>query len=768
MKRLLFFPLLLFSIIACGNREDNPENPHKEENKETIEEEVGLFDISSVATNFDKIVVKDSNHYLLIKEREDGMPEMSILINESDTIGVIYDERGLPAIVSDTKTYIILGGYQQHGFNVIAISEDEETCVEYLPIEADVYSYINTLSSTKADGNDEQGKNERQTIVYQLLRTSFDWLFKKELIVKPEQYATLMLELFTYELSPNKTWQKVTNYLFTYGGHLYTILQTESTGTGSGAFVMAYIDVFVMRLGIPLYKAWEGDYLIPSCFHEKIQYYYQHIDSLVCQDLIHSFSFLGDDFDNRIIVSGNFEVTASDLYVVPDYPEDWLHPSLIDRDGNIYLHVSVNNNAARGSRPRSHLLTIRWVDPLQIDSYAYFYVVQSSMPYADPEEITFTEENNSFRVFVFTDKSDWYIVDKPDWCIIKENKTYFFFDIEKDNTISDVAPGEIKLVSETDFGDLFFYVKVYPYEEEPISDCTLVCEPQELHFYSRGMYDYETDLYPCYTVKLLTEGLFSSFRVIDKPEWCSTLITKEDPLYLQEQDILTVFVEETSTPRSGVITIEGILGTGTVTAALDIKQYDYTYGSFDFIYDSMPYNSSFKQYVNGELVSSSNNTLSFRPYFWLIREPDGKDYFGCINLFSNLLGGGQFYLDEPWPLDSDGEWVNYSIQQTPSEVSISGTVQSENYEEYYHYPDYWDPTEYYEWRKSLRSTTVNISFTKLNSHSPLLYFELSDHSEHSKYSSKTDCLDTTTEDRNGKISGAICSGWGPLDSDYPD
>lgn len=171
MKRLLFFPLLLFSIIACGNREDNPENPHKEENKETIEEEVGLFDISSVATNFDKIVVKDSNHYLLIKEREDGMPEMSILINESDTIGVIYDERGLPAIVSDTKTYIILGGYQQHGFNVIAISEDEETCVEYLPIEADVYSYINTLSSTKADGNDEQGKNERQTIVYQLLRT---------------------------------------------------------------------------------------------------------------------------------------------------------------------------------------------------------------------------------------------------------------------------------------------------------------------------------------------------------------------------------------------------------------------------------------------------------------------------------------------------------------------------------------------------------------------------------------------------------------------
>ena len=380
------------------------------------------------------------------------------------------------------------------------------------------------------------------------------------------------------------------------------------------------------------------------------------------------------------------------------------------------------------------------------------------MPYADPEEITFTEDNNSFRVFVFTDKSDWYIVDKPDWCIIKENKTYFFFDIEKDPTISDVAPGEIKLVSETDFGDLYFYVKVYPFEEEPLNDCSLVCEPQELHFYSRGMYEYEEDLFSIYTVKLISKGI-REFHVTDKPDWCTTLVTQEEPG--MEQDILRVFVSETNVPRSGTITIEGVplAGTETVKAYITIDQTDFTAGSWHFNSFEMIYSSSSKKYENGILVSSEEkNNLWCCPLIDLVRDLDGTDRIGVWVPYGwgelSILEGVEFIVGEHWPLPSDWKWTDYSTVHTSSEIIINGSFEKDYYYE-----------SLSDWTKLYEKNSVTISLTDLNSHSPKFNVEYTKSSEYSEYLSYGDFLKTCLYTSRGSTLGRSYYSWAPPTED---
>ena len=440
----------------------------QDDKKDLSEYSMCSVNLSSLTDDYDKLVWKDPNHFILSRTNDDGSSSLDIIKCDQDTVIVCYyEENGLPRVISDGETYVFLGGYQGNKFRAVSINSEEKSDVFEIDADVNFDPYLalfenNTKVATKADELSDKAKHEGYLALKGVLEACWNkFVLNGGFVPGGANTPLFFMEALSYLISSDELWVETVHSTFEWAGYAVIIGETAITGTtGPIGLGFAIYNVYWNKILKPLI---DGGYLLPasdprSAYGEKLDYYYHHISSAVFQTLEHSFSWLGDSYDVELFSNGNFDVTASDWCIVEDYP-DWINPSLYDSNGHVFLHVSVDNNAREGSRPRTDVITVRWIDPQQIDTYASFFVNQSSRPYTEPGVVSFSDKT-SVRVFVFSEE-EWQVYDKPNWCITKK-KDHYILDIEKDNSISNPQEGVITLMAKTKRGDFPFHISVYP------------------------------------------------------------------------------------------------------------------------------------------------------------------------------------------------------------------------------------------------------------------------------------------------------------------
>lgn len=443
----------------------------QDDKKDLSEYGICSVDLSSLTDDYDKLIWKDRDHFILSRVKDNGSPSLDIIKSDQDTVIVYYyEDNGLPSVISDGETYIFLGGYGGNKFRAVSINGEGKSDVVEIDTNIDFDSYLALIENSakgtaKADDSSNKVKYERELVIKGVAESIWNKFVNKGGFV-PGGLSTplFIMEALGYLISSDEIWVEAVHSTFEWSG--YTVIIGEVAITGSTGLIGLGLALCNVWLGEILYPLIDGGYLLPasdprSAYAEDLDYYYHHINSAVFKTNEHSFSWLGDSYDVELLSSGNFDITASDWYIVDDYP-NWVFPSLYDKDGRVFLHVSVGNNALEGSRPRSHSITVKWIDPLQMNKYAYFYVKQSSMPYTEPSSISFKDRTNA-RVFVHSG-DEWQVYAKPDWCITKK-VDHYILDIEKDNSVSNPQAGVITLMAKTKGGDFPFYISVYPEEK---------------------------------------------------------------------------------------------------------------------------------------------------------------------------------------------------------------------------------------------------------------------------------------------------------------
>lgn len=446
---LLF--LSFFVWMSCENTlEDNT-------GQESADSSMCSVDLKGISESFDKLVWKDSENFSLVKRGESELQESYIIVSNSDTLTIICDEVGLPKVISNKETYVIIGGYSGKNLNFVCVDKTGESEVETLQLDIDV-SFESYLigTQTKAD-NDQQQQNLKHLITKRVIEEIMP--FEGTKFGNP----LFVMEFLSYLASPNETWQDCVHSTFKWTGVSVTILETMAGGTPTGALILANFDIWYNDVYLPLKR---GGYILPasdprSAYASEITYYYQQIDSMLFRTGSHTFSWLGDEFDNEIIITGArynngavYNVQPEDIIILSH--ANWVVPKVVARNGRLFLNVSVGNNADEGSRPRSDYVKVRWSGADGLGVQASFKVYQTSRPYAEPDAITFWEDSTTELVMIYSD-DEWIIRDKPEWCIISD-VTKVSFVVSKDKSYDSPQKGEI--VVDVKVGEGSFPVRI--------------------------------------------------------------------------------------------------------------------------------------------------------------------------------------------------------------------------------------------------------------------------------------------------------------------
>ena len=144
--------LITGSILAAISLFVSCEINNPDEGNETPQSEMCSVDLSEITDGaFDKLVFKDKDHYILCKDKENGLPDHRVIQSDSDTLAISYNENGLPEVFSDGVTYVFVGGYSGKTARVCAVGPEGETDVEEIELEINVDDYLATVNTTKAE-----------------------------------------------------------------------------------------------------------------------------------------------------------------------------------------------------------------------------------------------------------------------------------------------------------------------------------------------------------------------------------------------------------------------------------------------------------------------------------------------------------------------------------------------------------------------------------------------------------------------------------------
>jgi hypothetical protein len=393
---------------------------------------------------FDKLVFKDKDHYILCKDKENGLPDRRVIQCETDTLGILYNEYGLPEVLSDGTTYVFIGGYSGTTARICAVGPEGTTDVEEIELDIDVDEYLSSVNPTKAETGTQP--TVQQTNIANLIGKSIGertWELYNGRGFSLGRTATgfYIAEALLYMASPNENYQKLVNDTFVWGGITVAIVQGLSGANPFYALAYGIKEVWYDRFARPL---WDGGYLfLPSDprspYSEELIYFYHHIGYLVFGTYHRNYPWYGDTFENEIITDGtNYNVQASDFIVKA--PE-WIVTEPVSRDGRNYLSVYCQPNSESGAEPRSDVVTITWLKPKGGSLSASFGIDQGAKPCVSPESLTLSTKE-SRRVNIRYAVDGYEIYDSPPWCRFTTLQDDYF-EVQQDPAVESPQPGTI-------------------------------------------------------------------------------------------------------------------------------------------------------------------------------------------------------------------------------------------------------------------------------------------------------------------------------------
>ena len=441
MKRMAYYAAVAL-LLSC-TPDKSPENEDNLSGESTMCS-VALTEITGGA--FDKLVFKDMDHHILFKEREDGLPDHCVVQCELDTLSIIYDDNGLPNVISDGETYLFVGGYSGKTARICAVDPDNVSDVDEIELDADVDEYLKKLlSPTKAS---TQANNLANLTAKSVYERAFNWYEtwyktkKGSAKLSKGSVAAYLAEASLYLVSDDEKWQETVNDGFAFGGATIAIVQSLAGATPYFALAWSIKEICYDRIYLPLK---EGGYHLPasdprSAYGVEIHYIYQQIGSLVFGTYYRKCPWYGEGFDNEIITGGsNYNVQADD-FIISGHP-DWVEAQPVSSGRRNYLSVYCHPNDSHSSR--SCTLKLTWPNPKGGTLEASFGIGQNPRPHASPESVTLST-TGAVRINVIDAVDGFEVYHSPLWCKFTAlGKDYF--EVMQNADAQNPEPGQIIL-----------------------------------------------------------------------------------------------------------------------------------------------------------------------------------------------------------------------------------------------------------------------------------------------------------------------------------